>query len=152
MKQKRRFGRQSIFSLAGWLFTDLLLAMMLIFLAASGVGSPPPPTTPTPTPQIQALDRNPFTFTIYDYPGNLGPDQARLEDEVNTDLQNAGVSNRKIGLVLTFGGTSAGAGYAQSLNDTILSGMPNFHDAILRNFLSLGNPVNEFYLELYFFV
>ncbi|HLW03088.1 MAG TPA: hypothetical protein VKT82_30840 [Ktedonobacterales bacterium] len=153
MEQKRRTGRQGIFSLAGWLFTDLLLAMMLIFLAASGVGSPAPLPKPTPTPQSLALNRIPLTFTIYEDPSSLGDARVKadVKNQVNAHLRSARDSGRKVGFVITFGGDIDGVTNAQAFN-AILPTLPNFGDAIFRSFHNLDNPANEFDLELYFFV
>ena len=52
----RRVRRSDLFSIAGWLFADLMLALTLIFLASSTQASPPPTVTtvpsPTPTPTV----------------------------------------------------------------------------------------------------
>lgn len=142
-----------MFSLAGWLFTDLLLAMMMIFLAASGVGAPPPSAKPTPTPQVLALNISPFTLTIFEAPSALGnPDvKADVQQKVNAKLQSAGYGGRKVGFVLTFGGGGNGEANAKAFND-ILHNMPNFQDAVFRNFHDLGNQPSQFDLEIYFFV
>ena len=53
MKRLRRATGWGIFPLAGWLFTDLLLAMMMIFLVASANGVP---RKVTPPPVICGID------------------------------------------------------------------------------------------------
>ena len=49
------------FQLAGWLFTDLLLAMMMVFLVSSKDGIPnvgPNAGGVTPTPEVCGIDQN----------------------------------------------------------------------------------------------
>jgi len=45
-----RSRRSDLFSIGGWLFADLMLALTLIFLASSTQASPPPAVTPMPSP------------------------------------------------------------------------------------------------------
>jgi hypothetical protein len=100
--------------LSGWLFADLLLGLMVIFLAANTVGVKPlpiptpqpviiPTSTPTPQPLPRLeLSKHHLHFAI-DSGGLLrnapGAQQA-LEQEVRTQ---AFLRGRSVGLVIAYG-------------------------------------------------
>jgi hypothetical protein len=54
MFQRRGSRIRDMLLLSGWLFADLLLALMMIFLISINGGQPPPPPCATPSPQTSA--------------------------------------------------------------------------------------------------
>ena len=112
MRSKHRAHR-NMFSLAGWLFADMFLAMTMIFLIASAVGTYIPPKVVshvTPTPRLIGMDNNPVsvTFTV-DSTGLLNNDPAvvaQVKSEVQNQLKNYMKKhvNGKAAFVSTFGG------------------------------------------------
>ena len=160
MNDKRRISRRGIFSTAGWLFADLLLALTIIFIAASAIGKPPRvirshTLTPTPTPVriLQTLDPHPLTFTVNVDPLQLGSSDtvSYVKDQVSQQLNHSHNGRRKVGFVITLAGGVAGVDNATSFN-SILKSMPSFQGAVFKNYHDLGNPDNEFDLEIYFFI
>ena len=169
MYYNRRSAKRTVFHTAGWLFADLLLALTIIFIAASAIGKPasttkahlfvtPTPTvmpTPTPTPvptqAPQVLDRHALTFTLDIDPLQLNQPNtvAQVQDQVNQQLNKSNNTNRKVGFVITLAGGALGDNHAQSLN-SILNSMPNFQNTVFKNYHDLGNPDSEFDLEIYF--
>lgn len=107
-------NRSRLTMLAGWLFADLFLLLLVAGLAALPAktsvkpvkpnNSPTSTPTPTPTPtHHQGLDPNYQTFDI-----SLSPDAYRagshsqLVSEVNAQLNRLGLTHSKIGFVLVF--------------------------------------------------
>jgi hypothetical protein len=113
MSRKRRRTQWSVFPLAGWLFTDLLLAMMMLFLVSGTVGVPNPgPVTKTPTPPSVVCGIDPAyhtaLVTVSDPEGLRGQTASALNSffsdvEHNHVLQND--SGRVAGVVEVFGGS-----------------------------------------------
>src|SRR5258708_181600 len=69
MYHRRNTPKNTIFHSAGWLFADLLLALTIIFIAASAAGKPVekahPKITPTPiVPFIKGLNPQASYVTI----------------------------------------------------------------------------------------
>jgi hypothetical protein len=102
-----------MFTLAGWLFADMFLAMTMIFLFASAIGTyiPKTPThSMTPTPRLIGMDTTPVTvgFTV-DVNGLLNNDPAVVA-QVKSQVQNqlkpylSKHVNGKAAFVSTFGG------------------------------------------------
>ena len=163
MYNNRRAAKRSIFHIAGWLFADLLLALTIMFIAASAAGKPLSTTkthlsitpTPTPTPvprQVpQVLDRHPLTFTINVNPLQLNQPNtiAQVRDQVNQQLNKSNDANRKVGFVITLAGGALGDNHARSFN-AILNSIPAFQSAVFKNYHDLQNPDSEFDLEIYF--
>jgi hypothetical protein len=165
----RRPAKRTIFHTAGWLFADLLLALAIVFIAASAIGKPtsmakthpsitPIPTfkptlTPRPTPTLvpQVLDRRPLEFTINVDPLQLNQSNtiSQVQDQVNQQLDKSHNASRRAGFVITLAGGASGDNHAQSFN-SILSSMPTFQNAVFKNYHDLSNPDSEFDLEIYF--
>src|SRR5581483_5233108 len=138
MQNERRNTKHGIFHTAGWLFADLLLALTIIFIAASATGkatpkvplsimptptsiptpTPTPIPTPTPTAIKQTLDPHPLTFTINVNPFQLNsPDTiTTVKGQVTQQLDQSHNGNRKVGFVITLAGGLAGVDHAMSFN------------------------------------
>ena len=121
-------GRRShLPMLAGWLFADLFLLLLLTALpatpvrkdptanpSASGAARPNPKPTPTHAP---GLDRKYLSFTV-----NLSPDRyragarAEMLQKVAAELKKQNPKGRKVGFVLVF--ASDDQGHVQRANDT----------------------------------
>jgi hypothetical protein len=159
MHNDRPMARRNIFHTAGWLFADLLLALTIIFIAASATGKPiskaTPSVTPTPIPTrtstTQALDPHPLKFTI-----NVDPFQLNSPDTITSvkgqaiqQLNQSHNGTRKVGFVITLAGGIAGDDHAMSFNAILMSTDP-FQGAVFKNYHDLGHPESEFDLEIYF--
>ncbi len=122
MENKNRWGR-STFSIAGWLFADLLLALMMIFLVASTVGiytPPPKPShrTPTPTPPIlPRLELNFHRFTINIDPGGLLNGTPSEIDDIKSQVRaQTFLKGRSAGLVIVYGGAPGDSDISTALD------------------------------------
>lgn len=165
MHNHRHSPRNTIFSLAGWLFADLLLALTVIFIAASAPGisiakNNPPPTviiqesTPTPTPQPEqpTLDNKPFTFNISIT--SEQPEETEVIDMVTQKLNESNNSHRKVGFVLNLAGELENPGTGEDrarIFNNALKSMPNFKNAVFKDYHHTGNAPDTFWLEIYFF-
>jgi hypothetical protein len=125
----------SLVLLAGWLFADVLVALMVVFLAAIP-GAPPKPVsvprptaaptptaTPSPPPTISqqkvVIDLTTSTPALQSDAG----ERDRVRHTIGEQLQNQGMAGRRAGIVLTFGTdrtTSSGNTLAQTVNDLVL--------------------------------
>lgn len=115
MGRHRRSGQRSLFSIAGWLFADLLLALAVIFISANTIGAKPPVLarlTPTPVPTATPVPiATPVLELRYlrlslpvDPDGLLAGKPAatkQLKDEVKHQSKLQG---RSAGLVIVYGG------------------------------------------------
>lgn len=101
--RRRRASPWGIFPLAGWLFTDLLLALAVIFLVTSASGTPP---TPTPTPPLPCLELHPafLQFTV-DYQGLLNNEASAIKAVQQQMRAFAPIKGRRAGLVIIYDGT-----------------------------------------------
>lgn len=107
-------NRQDIFSLAGWLFADLLLVLSIVFLVAAQPWRPMPTkasTAATPTPKPLAIcGVAKYPQTIYvrsaDPSGLLAANGVGIRSFQSTLLHSALQKNRTrvAGLVEVFGG------------------------------------------------
>jgi hypothetical protein len=101
--RRRRASPWGIFPLAGWLFTDLLLALAVIFLVVSASGTPP---KPTPTPPLPCLELHPafLPFTV-DYQGLLNNNATAIKAVQRLFRTYAPIQGRRAGLVIIYDGT-----------------------------------------------
>lgn len=145
MYQNRHPTKENIFHSAGWLFADLLLVLMIIFMAASTTGKP------KPAPLPRTLNPNPLNFTINADPHQLKKAKtiAYIKDRVLQKLKQSHKSNSEVGLVLTFAGTADGEKNASVFN-AILKTLPAFRHAVCNNYHYLGHPASRFDLQFYF--
>lgn len=136
MRQRDPRTMRDMTILGGWLFADLLLAFMVIFLAAQPpfpkvIPKTPTPTptptlavTPTPTPEPR-LDFNyhRFTLTNVDFNGILG-NKSSAVNTVEQFLNNQAVlRNRSAGLVIVYDGAPSDAdiGDAQTIAQAVMN-------------------------------
>jgi hypothetical protein len=131
-------NRARLTMLAGWLFADLFLVLLITGLAAlpakphtgnsnaSGHRPPGKGAHPSPTPTAthnQGLNRTPITFTIPlpadDYQGQ----QSTLLSEVKSKLQRYDPGNRLVGFadVEAYEGSPDDAGFATSTASSALA-------------------------------
>jgi len=107
--QQQVAGRGVSFSLAGWLWADLLLGLFTIFLAASAVAS-------AAAPKAAGLDPKPFDVRIsVDAPALLSSDpdrvaaeQRRISSEVTARLA-ADAPGRHAAIVFAYGASPSAA-------------------------------------------
>lgn len=141
MRQRNPRTMRDMTILGGWLFADLLLAFMVIFLAAQPPfpkiiptptpTTPPTPTVivPTPTPtQEPRLDFNflSFTMTNVDYNGLLNNSRPAVNAVEKFLNGQAKLRNRSAGLVIVYDG---------ALNDPDISDAQNIAKAVVKNVL-----------------
>ena len=111
--------------LGGWLFADLLLAFMVIFLAAqppfpkvlpkTPTPTPTPVVTPTPTSEPR-LDFNYHHFTMnnVDYNGILNNSSSAVKAVEQFINSQAVLRNRIAGLVIVYDGALSDADIAEA--------------------------------------
>lgn len=112
MKRAQRPTMWSIFPLAGWLFTDLLLAMMMIFLVASANGVPTILAQKPPEPVICGIDPayQDVVVTVSDPYGVRSQSASAMNSffsdvEHNSGLRQSASHNKSAGVVEVFGGS-----------------------------------------------
>lgn len=161
----------AFFGSAGWLFADLLLALAMIFLVANSVGhvqqpTPPTPTptltpSPTPVPKLPVLDLNYIKVTVrVDYAALHSGNRAAIQD-VERQVRNvSGLSGRRAGLVLTFGGSAGdsnglGLQAAKDVDARVLQDLGRqgfvFGGTVYREFFATDKPVGTVELDIYVF-
>lgn len=164
-RSRRESGRwdaasTSAFGNTGWLFADLMLALVMAFLVANTVGRPPDPPAPEPVPPAPILDLEPVSARlVVDAAGLRKRDPAAIE-AVRAQLRgDPRLVSRRAGLVLSFGGANDGNnGRAiQAANDiaTVMTGLGAegfvFMDTIHRPFLALNEPRDIVVVDVYVF-
>jgi hypothetical protein len=157
---RRRRARRSTFSLVGWLFADLLLALTMIFVIISAVqGVYVPPKKVGVTPIISALSSKPVDVMVQvDTMALLNSDPAAMasvQSQVKSQLRR--YSQLKAGMVLTFGGgpdANQDTSVAQQINAVLASlGAKHFvfDKAVYRSFIDLSQVAGTNLIEVYFF-
>jgi hypothetical protein len=129
VRTRKRLGRdrdEGLWSLAGWVFADSLLALAVVFLATQKGAVPvevvsPPPTTEPPRPS--AVDSRYICFRVVANPDLLtaaaspAPEDelGRIAQQVQSRLAEPDLKGRRAGIVLTFGvANSPGPGTARA--------------------------------------
>jgi hypothetical protein len=159
----RRRGRVSgdgAVGLAGWLFAELALLLMIIAVGSEGVSpaaTPPPagPTTSTPSPKPTGdahqtgLRVDTKVFTVHVPPNGAGA----VEGFVAGLGQNVGPDER-IGLILLFGTPGdgrTGTGVSAQLRDLLVAaavpGLPRIEQ--MRTYLGDEGPPGTVEVELF---
>lgn len=136
--------------LAGWLFADLLLLLLVIALgslpreertSASATGTPSPTTSgsASPSPSERQAERGlvlkPCSFLV-----STGSAHS-VTRQFGTQLKKAGVAGRTAGFVLSFGtAPTAGPGQAaaEKVNSQITGALPRFRHAPKRGYWKGG--------------
>lgn len=155
-------SRKSVFALTGWLFADMFLAIMMIFIAASTVGKYDPPVKQgvTPTPQISGIDRHAQSISIFVNVSLLIHNDPATLKSVRDQVTNKLHANRtrKAGIVLTF---SCGlddwqdTNVSNHLNATLHElGIQHFifDKAAFSSFIDRGCTSGVVNLEIYYFI
>ena len=164
----KRLRRRDIALLSGWLFADLLLGMMVLFLASTpGVAKIVPPT-PTPI-HLKILSPNPKQYTISTNADNLfSTDNAtkmQEEENVRAEIQQRlpNIKNQSAAIVLAFGNAPSnsssdialGNNLANTVGELLKEAMPGtFSGAVVRAFHDIDStqPQGNVSLEVYLYV
>lgn len=145
----RRSRRIGTMVLAGWLFADLLLVLVLVSMGdqadplvarprpsptASPTKSPTPKPSPSPTGP-RSVEKNPLKFKV------SGSRDGDLIGQIKKKTD--GSAKRNAALVLTFGGSGSGTEYAHRVNRLLNrarssmftkdTGTEDFHDLSERS-------------------
>jgi len=138
-----------LLSVIGWIFADMLLVLVVIFLATqtgSSVAEPPPtsstttttpPSTTTTTTPPPGVDSSYICFRVYTDPALLtsppSPERdthiGQIQQEVKDRLAQPDLTGRTAGIVLSFGVANQpgdGKYYASIFNSEILPNFDNF--------------------------
>ena len=141
MGQYNRRNARDMSILGGWLFADLVVALMIIFLAAQSAFPKPVPEKPTPTltptlaptpTPVPRLDFNPLRFELddVDYQGVLNNTPAAVQHIEQFIDSRSTLQNRVSGLVIIYDG---------ALNDSDIPTAQSVVNAIINNVLkSMG--------------
>jgi hypothetical protein len=143
--------------LAGWLFADLLLLLLVIALGSlpreqRTVSSPSrsPSASPSESPSARAAERGlvlkPCSFTVST--GSAGS----VKSQLNSQLRKAGVANRTAGFVLSFGTApqpEPGQAAAEKVNRYITDGLSRFQHAPKRGYWK-GGTTGKVRIDVFF--
>jgi hypothetical protein len=114
MMRRRRRAEWGTFQLAGWLFTDLLLAMMMVFLVSAKDGIPNNKVnagSATPSPEVCGIDPNYLSavVTVTDPFGVRNHSTSAMTSFFRNVVANKTLSSdsrKSAGVVEVFGGSS----------------------------------------------
>jgi hypothetical protein len=129
------FGRQVSFSLAGWLWADLLLGMFAIFLAANAVGAIVQNAQGTVDPQpVEIRVDVSASALLSDDERLIATEQRHITDEITAAL-GAQAPGRRVAIALVFGSHSrpAEGDRIATLGTALLKGGP-FANATIRTY------------------
>ncbi|MHB9858278.1 hypothetical protein [Streptomyces sp. YIM S03343] len=144
--------------LAGWLFADLLLLLLVIALGSlpredrtdvSATSTPSRSGTVSPSPSERAergLVLKPCSFTVAT--GSAGS----VTRQISGQLKKAGVANRTAGFVLSFGTApdpGPGQAAAEKVNSQITKDLPRFSHAPKRGYWK-GGPSGKVRIDVFF--
>jgi hypothetical protein len=131
--------------LAGWLFADLLLLLLVVALGSlpreQRADAHPSPTpsdsagSPSSRPAERGLVLKPCSFTV-----GTGSD-ASVRQQFGAQLRGAGVASRTAGFVLSFGTApdpGPGQAAADKVNSQITKGFSRFQHAPKRGYWKYG--------------
>lgn len=154
-----------MFSSSGWLFADMFLALMMVFIVASTVGKYTPPQKkgigPTPTPHIVGMRPRSVDFNVtvdFDTLLFADPQAAKKDVERQVRVHLKAYHTEKAALVLTFGcGPEDGrdTDVAKSVNDVLRSlGARHviFEQASFSNYIDRGCNEGIVELKIFFFL
>lgn len=173
---RRRLGSEGMFGSAGWLFADLMLALVMMSLLAAAITTrnaqpePPPPPPPSPVDTTTTTSTTPPPAP----PPGLLPDPVKLDVHVDTggllrndpgaigrtqqDMRGAlagPLAGRRVGVVLTFGTSPSGdiqrgVRVAGLFNDLVLrTSGDQFAGTGYRNFFQGGGDLDKITLEIF---
>ena len=155
-RRVEKTGRSDPVGLLGWVFADMLLALVIVFMGTQPgdptAGASPETTTTTiaPTTTTTAappgVDQEYICIRVRTDPGQLGSAAApgagpyldALAEELRSQLRARGADTRTAGVVLSFGvGSTPGPGRAtaEAFNAHVLTRIPEvFQGSALRGF------------------
>lgn len=150
----RRTASGGTVLLAGWLFADLLLLLLVIALGSlpreERTGATPTPTVPSPPASTQPAQRGlvlkPCSFTV-----RTGS-AASVQKQFGAQLDRAGVADRTAGFVLSFGTApdpGPGQEAAERVNSIVTDGFPRFEHAPKRGYWK-GGPSGRVRIDVFF--
>lgn len=102
MRSNRKNKEQAV---AGWLYADVLLGLLLIFLAAADRNKPLDPDKPDAiAPECSAdVNRKPIKMTLN---WSTNSSAGSLIEDIESELQKNGVKeSTRVGLILAYGGS-----------------------------------------------
>ncbi|GAA2082259.1 hypothetical protein GCM10009801_41860 [Streptomyces albiaxialis] len=154
----RSRGRLSPVVLAGWLFADLLLVLVVVTMAdrsdplaaeptpkKSGSASASPSPSPTPTGP-RSVERGWKEFDV------SGRSEKSLVRQIRKDTDRW--SGRTAAIVLTFGGTIRGEVYARKVNRLLPQARPRMFDkkdTATDDFHNTGKRADSATVRVYFY-
>ncbi len=139
MRQFKNRNARDMSILGGWLFADLVVALMIIFLASQAAFPksvlekptpiPSPTLVPTPTP-VPRLDFTPHSFQLndVDYQGILNNSPSAVQHVEQYLNSRTALRNRVAGLVIVYDG---------ALNDSDITTSQAVVNAIINNVLKV---------------
>ncbi|GAA5050010.1 hypothetical protein HNP84_004161 [Thermocatellispora tengchongensis] len=168
----RRRGFGSPIALAGWLFADLFLVLLVTSLGSQGVMEPMPEPTPSPSPTASPtrsdcptsyeLEGRRLTIRGISFRGLRERDpatRARLLAQVDAEVRRAGMRGRQGGLIYAYGLAPnaqrvAARDAALAAARMIKDGRPaTFGRAEIENLnYETGGLTDRLYLDVYFLV
>jgi hypothetical protein len=175
MPRTRRRGGDALFGSAGWLFADLMLAVVVMVALAVAITAPKPaPPKPHPKPPVTTTTTP--TPTTPALPPGLAPAPIKLDVEVDANglLNNdpnaingmrqsvaqqvsGPLGGRRVGVVLTFGTSSSGAiqrgiTVANTFNTQVLQALGGqFTGAAYEGYFQGGGDLNKITLQMFVF-
>ncbi|MFG3258306.1 hypothetical protein [Streptomyces sp. NPDC048172] len=153
--RSRSRGRLSPVMLAGWLFADLLLVLVIVTMADRSdplAAAEPKPSksdgaSPSPTPTgPRSVERKWEEFEV------SGRNDKGLVRQIKKDTDRW--SGRTAAIVLTFGGTIQGEVYAKKVNRLLSRARPGMFDkkdTATDNFHNTGKRANSATVRVYFY-
>jgi hypothetical protein len=140
--------------LAGWLFADLLLLLLVIALGSvpreQRTVATPSPSVSSPSRSAQPAERGlvlkPCSFTV-----RTG-DAGSVRQQFGAQLRSAGVADRTAGFVLSFGTApdpGPGQDAANKVNSQITDGFSHFKHAPKRGYWK-GGPSGKVRIDVFF--
>lgn len=157
-------GGEALFGSAGWLFADLMLALVMMLVLTALITAPDEPASRPASASPTITTTTPPTTTTTTPPPRLLPEPVKLDAQVDADalLRNdSGAINalranvqrliagplggRRAGIVLTFGpGTGGniqrGVDVARRFNEVLGSLGGQFTGSAFRSYFQTGDP------------
>ncbi len=163
-------AQRNMFTLAGWLFADMFLAMTMLFLIASTIGTytpENPKTTVIPTPKLIGMDKKPVIVSFTVDENDLLSKNPSVVAEVKLQVRNQLKSyleshpNAKAAFVSTFGGginDGIDTAEAQSANAILQQMGRTQHyvfdrgDTVYNNYVDRSAAFGAITIQVFFFV
>ena len=167
MSQRNSRLTRDMTLLGGWLFADLLLALVVIFMAAQPpfpkpiLKTPTPAITPTPQP-VARLEQESHRFTVHvDRTAFLNDDTKAVASVRQQIVSQGFLKNRSAGLIVVFGTASSDcysekaytvAQKVYSLVHQLGQSNPAFQNTIhYDNLCNIRSDVNQITIDIFLF-